>query len=143
MSAAARRRALEASGLIHPDSSRVSAELFDGTRPFFLAEDKVQVKYEMLRAHVVEGTPVTIAAETHGYSRAAFYLVAGAFGETGMAGLVDGRRGRRGPLKVTPEISAFITAADPILSGADVAEAVTSHFGVVLHRRTVERARRR
>ncbi|MGH2803504.1 MAG: helix-turn-helix domain-containing protein [Thermoleophilaceae bacterium] len=143
MSLATRRRALEASGLVHPDPGRVSAGLFDGTRPFFWAQDKVQVKYEMLRAHVVDGTTVTAAAAAHGYSRAAFYLVAGAFGEAGMAGLVDERRGRRGPLKLTPEISAFITAADPVLSGAQVADAVTAEFGVVLHRRTVERARRR
>ena len=130
------------SGLVHPDAGRVSAGLFDGTWPFFLAEDKVQVKYEMLRAHVVDGTAVTAAAAAHGYSRAAFYLVAGAFEEAGMAGLLDERRGRRGPLKLTPEISAFITAADPVLSGAEIAEAVTATFGVVLHRRTVERARR-
>ncbi|MDQ3306169.1 MAG: helix-turn-helix domain-containing protein [Actinomycetota bacterium] len=142
MSAAARRRALEVSGLVHHDSGRVSAGLFDGTRPFFLAEDKVQVKYEMLRAHVVDGTAVTAAAAAHGYSRAAFYLVATAFEEAGMAGLVDERRGRRGALKLTPEISAFITAADPFLSGAEVADAVTATFGVTLHRRTVERARR-
>lgn len=142
MSAAARRRTLEASGLVHADPSRVSSELF-GSRPFFLAEDKVQVKYEMLRAHVVDGTAVTVAAATHGYSRAAFYLVAAAFEEAGMAGLVDERRGRRGPIKVTPEIAAFITAADPALSGAEVAESVSARFGVELHRRTVERARRR
>jgi transposase len=142
VSAAARRRALEASGLLHADPSRVSAVLFDGSRPFFLAEDKVQVKYEMLRAHVVGGIPVTVAAAAHGYSRAAFYLVAGAFEEAGMGGLVDERRGRRGPLKLTPEISAFITAADPDLSGAEVAAAVAAQFGVLLHRRTVERARR-
>jgi len=128
--------------LVHPEPSRVSAALFDGARPFFLADDKVQVKYEMLRAHVVDGMAVTAAAATHGYSRAAFYLVAGAFEEAGMAGLVDERRGRRGPLKLTPEIAAFVTAADPAWSGAEVADAVSAHFGVVLHRRTVERARR-
>jgi transposase len=143
VSAAARRRALEASGLAHPDPGRVSAVLFDGSHPFFMAEDKVQVKYEMLRAHVVDGVAVTAAAATHGYSRAAFYLVAAAFEEAGMAGLVDERRGRRGPLKLTAEIAAFITAADPALSGVEVSDAVTERFGVVLHRRTVERARRR
>lgn len=143
MSAAARRRALATSGLVHPDPSRVSSELFNGSRPFFLAEDKVQVKYEMLRAHVVDGTAVTVAAAAHGYSRAAFYLVAAAFDESGMAGLVDERRGRRGPIKVTPAIAAFITAADPAVSGAEVADSVSARFGVELHRRTVERARRR
>lgn len=52
----------------------------------------------MLRSHVVDGTPVTVvlSAAAHGYSRAAFYLVASAVGEAGMTGLLDERRGRRG-----------------------------------------------
>ena len=33
---------------------------------FFLTADKVEVKYEMLRAHLLDGVPVTAAA--HGYS---------------------------------------------------------------------------
>ena len=33
--------------------------------------------------------------------------------------------------------------ADPVLSGADVAALVAGEYGVTLHRRTVERARRR
>ena len=60
-----------------------------------------------------------------------------------MTGLLDERRGRRGPLKLSPEIMAFLAAADPRLSGAALAEAVASQFGVSLHRRTIERARRR
>jgi transposase len=143
MAAGSRRRALEAAGLIHPRPGSVTAALFDGTREFFLPEDKVQVKYEMLRSHAVDGTPVTAAAASHGYSRAAFYLVASAFGEAGMTGLLDERRGRRGPLKISPEIAAFILAADPVLSGADVAALVAEEYGVILHRRTVERARHR
>jgi transposase len=139
----ARRRALEAAGLVHPNPAGVTAALFDGTRPFFLAADKVQVKYEMLRAHVVEGQRVRAAAADHGYSRAAFYLIAAAFDERGMAGLLDEQRGRRGPLKLTPELVAFIAAADPSLSGAELAEAIDARFGVSLHRRTIERARRR
>jgi hypothetical protein len=83
----ARRRALEAAGLVHPNAAGVTAALFDGTRPFFLAADKVQVKYEMLRAHVVDGQRVGTAAAEHGSSRAAFYLVAAAFDERGMLGL--------------------------------------------------------
>lgn len=143
MTVEARKRALEAAGLVHPRPEAVSAVLFDGALPFFLAEDKVQVKYEMLRAHVVEGLSATAAAATHGYSRAAFYLVAASFDEMGMAGLVDERRGRRGPLKLTDEVAAFIVEANPSMSGAAVAEAVARRFGVTLHRRTVERARSR
>ena len=99
------------------------------------------VKYEMLRAHLVDGMSVTAAAATHGYSRAAFYLVATSFSEAGMAGLVDQRRGRRGPTKLTPEIASFIADADVTRSGAVLSEDVAERFGVVLHRRTVERAR--
>jgi transposase len=139
----ARRWALEAAGLVHPNPAGVTAALFDGARPFFLAEDKVQVKYEMLRAHVVEGQRVGAAAAGHGYSRAAFYLIAAAFDERGMPGLLDERRGRRGPTKLTPELVAFIAAADPSLSGAELAEVIGARFGVWLHRRTIERARHR
>jgi len=139
----ARRQALQAAGLLHPHPAQVTAALFDGSRPFFLAEDKVQVKYEMLRAHLVDGVSVRAAAAEHGYSRAAFYLVAAAFSERGMLGLLDERRGRRGPLKLTPQIAAFLAAADPGLSGAALAERIAARFGVVLHRRTVERARQR
>lgn len=142
MSTIARRRSLEQSGLVHPHAESVTAPLFDGRESFFLALDKVQVKYEMLRAHVVDGLSVTAAAEQHGYSRAAFYLVTTAFEEAGMRGLLDERRGRRGPLKLTPEVVEFLACADPQLSGAQLAQLIQQHFGVSLHRRTIERARR-
>ena len=134
---------MQASGLVHPRPEAVTAPLFDGSRPFFLAADKVQVKYEMLRSHLVDGEAVTVAADAHGYSRAAFYLVSAAFEEAGMTGLLDERRGRRGPTKLSPEIAAFIVNADAALSGAEVAVLVEAAFGVRLHRRTVERVRRR
>lgn len=127
---------------MHPNAELVTAELFDGTNPFFLAEDKVQVKYEMLRASMVGGLSATASAAAHGYSRAAFYLVADSFAERGMAGLVDERRGRKGPVKLSPEIVAFLASADAALSGADLAVEVGRRFGVSLHRRTVERARK-
>lgn len=142
MSERSRRRALEAAGLVHPHEQAVTAALFDGSRPFFLPADKVQVKYEMLRAHEVEGVSVTAAADAHGYSRAGFYLVAAAFAERGMAGLLDERRGRKGPVKLTPEILEWLAQADPAASGAELAEQVQARFGVRLHRRTIERARR-
>lgn len=143
MATGPRRRALEEAGLLHPRPEAVTAALFDGSRPFFLAEDKVQVKYEMLRSHHVDGLAVTRAAAAHGYSRAAFYLINSAFAETGMTGLLDERRGRKGPLKISPEIAAFIGQADPGLSGAELAALVAREYGVSLHRRTVERARHR
>jgi|SRR5579871_1972690 len=135
-----RRLALAGAGLLHPRPEAVIAELFVSDGPFFFALDKVQVKYEMLRAHLVDGQSVISAASEHGYSRAAFYLVAEAFESEGMQGLVDEKRGRRGPLKVTPEINEYVRSAQH-LSGAELSLEVAERFGVVLHRRTLERLR--
>jgi transposase len=141
VSQASRLRALEAEGLLHPRADAVTAALF-AHGGFFLAEDKVQVKYEMLRAHLLDGVSVTAAAAAHGYSRAGFYLVTAAFEQAGMSGLLDDKRGRRGPVKLTAEIVEFLQTA-PDRSGAELAVQVADRFGVALHRRTVERARRR
>jgi transposase len=135
-----RRHALVAAGLLHPRPETVVGQLFISGGPFFFALDKVQVKYEMLRAHLVDGVSVVSAASQHGYSRASFYLVASAFEEEGMQGLLDEKRGRRGPLKVTPEINEYVRSAQH-LSGAELSLEVAERFGVVLHRRTLERLR--
>jgi len=136
-----RRRTLAEAGLLHPHPQAVRAPLFRSAHPFFFALDKVQVKYEMLRAHLVDGVSVVEAAKEHGYSRAAFYLISEAFEEEGMKGLLDEKRGRRGPLKVTPDILEFARSARQ-LSGATLSQQVAEQFGVVLHRRTLERLRR-
>ena len=142
MSTATRRRLLAQAGLLHPRPEAVTAPLFGGRESFFLSLDKVQVKYEMLRAHVIDGLSATAAAEQHGYSRAAFYLITSAFDEAGMRGLLDEPRGRRGPLKLTPEVLEFLAAAERGISGAQLALEVERRCGVSLHRRTIERARR-
>ena len=134
-------RALNSPAL-HPRPEAVTAPLFNGREPFFLALDKVQVKYEMLRAHAIDGLSATVSAERHGYSRAAFYLITTAFDQAGMRGLLDEPRGRRGPLKLTAEMMEFVASADPTLSGSQLASEVAARFGVTLHRRTIERARR-
>lgn len=138
MSTATRRRILDQAGLLHPRPEAVSAPLFDGREPFFLALDKVQVKYEMLRVHVLDGLSASAVAEQHGYSRAAFYLITAAFDEAGMLGLLDEPRGRRGPLKLTPQVLEFLASADRSLSGAQLVAQVERRFGLRLHRRTID-----
>ena len=143
MSEQARQRALEAAGLLHPAPAAVTAAAFVERPEFFSAFDKVQVKYEMLRAHLVEGETVTAAAAVHGYSRASFYLVQAAFERAGMVGLLDERPGRRGPVKLSAEVLAFLQARRrdrPGASGAELADELERALGVRLHRRTVERA---
>src|ERR1022692_1337324 len=96
VSEASRLRELTQAGLLHASPAAVHAPLFTEGGEFFLAADKVQVKYEMLRAHLVDRRPVTDTAADHGYSRAAYYLVLASFSQAGMAGLPGRRRGRRG-----------------------------------------------
>src|SRR5216683_6398832 len=143
MSTQSRMTALEQARLVHPRPDAVTAELFCSEHPFFLAADKVQVKYEMLRAVAVDGETIVAAARCHGYSRAEYYLVQAAFGLRGMAGLVDERRGSRGPTKLHGEIVAYLRDAPAGRSGAELAREVQARFGVSLHRRTAERARKR
>jgi transposase len=134
-----------AAGLVHPAPEAVRAAPFVEHPEFFATFDKVQVKYEMLRAHVVAGETVTAAAAAHGYSRASLYLVAHAFQEAGMIGLLDERPGRRGPVKLSAEVLAFLQARGkerPDASGAELARELEQALGVQLHRRTVERALR-
>ena len=142
MSDNSRRRVLETTGLGHPRPESVTSPLFQAREPFFFALDKVQVKYEMLRAHFCEGGTVTDAAASHGYSRAEFYLVAAAFDQAGMTGLLDVRRGRKGPVKLTGDVQAFLDSLGPC-SAAEAASAVADRLGVRLHPRTIQRARQR
>lgn len=141
MSRTSRLAALSDAGLLHANPDAVRAGLFTGGGEFFLPADKVQVKYEMLRAHLVDAQPVTDAAAAHGYSRAAFYLVLASFSESGMSGLLDEARGRRGPVKLRPEIVAFVR--ESAAGAGELVEQVADRYGVRLHRRTIERARLR
>ena len=60
MAASGRYRALEQAGLLHPAPEAVFSEPFRAHPGFFASFDKVQVKYEMLRAHVLDGESATV-----------------------------------------------------------------------------------
>jgi len=85
---------------------------------------------------------VTAAARSHGYSRAEFYLVAAAFDEAGMTGLLDERRGRKGPMKLTENVQAFLDWARTLyrhLGRCGLGGTVGGAFAP----RTIQRARQR
>jgi hypothetical protein len=90
-----------------------------------LVGDEGRTVDRMLRAHLVDGQPVTDAAAAHGYSRAAFYLVLASFSESG---LLDDARGRRGPVKLRAEIVAFIR--DSTAGPGELVEQVAERYGV-------------
>lgn len=136
-----KRRFLEEAGALHEHPERVRAELFERHR-FFDPLDKVQVKYEMLRACGVEGRSVVTVAREFGFSRETYYLTLAAFRECGVVGLVDGKPGRAGPVKMTAEAAAWVLEQHrhhPSLSGRELAEWLAEEIGIEVHRRTIER----
>ncbi|WFU14906.1 helix-turn-helix domain-containing protein [Bradyrhizobium sp. CB3481] len=113
------------------------------SNPFFDAKDLVQVRYEMVRRHQVDGIAISEAAETFGVTRPTFYKAQSALQTSGLAGLLPNRRGPKGGHKVSAEVVAFVAAlkaARPELTTSHCLDAIEARFGVKVHRRSLERA---
>ena len=137
-----KRRALGQERTLHPLPDRVRAAVFLQYPAFFDACDELQVKYEMLRAHFLDGEPVTTVCAAFGYSRQTFYLLRDRLAHRGLAGLRDARPGPVGPRTCTPAVVAFLRAQradDPTVSIPALLDRLQRTHGVRLHRRTVER----
>ena len=136
---------LRAQGTLHPRPNAVRDPLF-ASHDFFDPRDLVQVKYEMLRRVDVDGQTVAQTADAFGFSRPTFYQTQAAFHTQGIAGLVPRKRGPRGAHKVTEAVLAFVAAQraeDPALTVRTVLRRIHDHFGLDVHRRSLERAVRR
>ena len=134
--------ALAASGTVNPHAQDVRDPVFVDSN-FFDARDLVQVRYEMLRRVRLEGQSVAQSAARFGVSRPTFYTVLADFNRDGLAGLLPVKRGPHGPHKITNEVLAFIETSIAAEDGLDpqvLVERISQHFGIVVHRRTVERA---
>jgi transposase len=134
--------ALRETRTLNPRPQAVRDEEFASSE-FFDPRDLVQVKYEMVRRVRVDGAAVAHAAAAFGFSRPSFYEAAAALDRDGLGGLVPAKPGPRRAHKLTEEIVAFARTtreADPTLSSAQLADAIAARFGVVVHRRSVERA---
>ena len=134
--------ALAASGTVNPHAQDVQDPAFLDN-DFFDRRDLVQVRYEMLRRVRTEGQSIADIAARFGVSRPTFYKVQADFDRDGLAGLLPLKRGPHGPHKITDEVLAFIEAAMALEEGLDaplLVERIARHFGVAVHRRTVERA---
>ena len=137
-----KRQALGQERTLHPAPERVRAAVFVEHPAFFDAYDELQVKYEMLRAHFLDGEPVTTVCAAFGYSRQTFYLLRDRLAHRGLAGLRDARPGPVGPRTCTPAVVDFLRAQradDPALSIPALLDRLEHTHGVRLHRRTVER----
>lgn len=113
---------------------------------FFDPRDLVQVKYEMLRKVHQDREPASHAAASFGFSRPSFYKTSVDFEREGIAGLLPRKRGPRGGHKLTGEVLAFIEemcAVEQPMGIPVLLEELEKRFGIKVHRRSLERARRR
>jgi transposase len=134
--------ALAQDGVLNPHPEAVRDPLFTGN-PFFDAKDLVQVRYEMVRRHNADGVAISDAAATFGVSRPTFYKAQSALQTAGLGGLLPRQRGPKGGHKVSAEVIAFVAdlkTAKPEPTTSQCLEAIEAHFGVKVHRRSLERA---
>jgi len=137
-----KRAQLREAGLLHPQPDSVRDPLFEGTQEFFDAEDLLQVRYEMVRAHLVERDAIRAICRRFGVSRQTFYNLQAKFQSAGTAGLLPNRPGPKGPRKLTAEVLAFVSeglSSQQAPSSKGLREEIRGRFGVTLHRRTLEK----
>jgi transposase len=140
-----KRKTLRSLGALHHHPEQVRDELFqqDG---FFDPHDLVQVKYEMLRRVRVDHKPIRRAAQDFGFSRPSVYQARAAFERAGLPGLLPAKRGPRGAHKMDDAVMAFVREemlADPALRAGGLRQRIRARFGIVVHRRTIQRALQR
>ncbi len=137
-----KRQALHDSGTINMHAEVVHDSAFVGSE-FFDPHDLVQVRYEMLRRVNVEGLSITDAVGRFGVTRPTFYKAQAGFARAGLVGLLPAKRGPHGPHKITDAVMRFVEQSrqdEPQLDGPALVERIQQHFGLAVHRRTVERA---
>ena len=136
-----KRKILKQARAWNPHPERVKADLFK-IHPFFDPEDKVQVKYEMLRAREVERDGLSETCLKFGFSRESYRHILERFRLEGLAGLFGHKPGRKGPVKATERVADFIhgeRSRDASLSADELVSRCGEECGVSLSRRTVFR----
>jgi len=133
---------LKRTGTLHPHPAAVSDTLFR-QNPFFDPKDLLQVRYEMLRRHRVEGASIVDVSSTFGVSRPTFYQAQTAFERGGLTGLLPKQRGPKEGHKLSGEVIEHVRnlkTSSPGLSTVECIQAVEERFGIIVHRRSLERA---
>jgi transposase len=133
---------LKRTGTLNPHPDAISDPLFK-ENPFFDPKDLLQVRYEMLRRHSVEGVSIVDVATQFGISRPTVYQAQASFQETGLSGLLPKHRGPKQGHKLSPKIVEYVRSFrvnTPDLTTNASLEAVQEKFGVTVHRRSLERA---
>ena len=133
---------LRRTGTLNPRPDSVSDSLFK-ENPFFDPKDLLQVRYEMLRRHSVEGVSIVDVAAKFGVSRPTVYQAQAAFQQAGLNGLLPKQRGPKEGHKLSPAIIDYartLRVSEPSLTTIACIEALRERFGITVHRRSLERA---
>jgi transposase len=133
---------LKRTGTLNPRPGSVSDTLFK-ENPFFDPKDLLQVRYEMLRRHSVEGVSIVDVAAKFGVSRPTVYQAQAAFQQAGLNGLLPKHRGPKEGHKLSTAIIDYVRtlrAAEPSLTTIACIQALRERFGITVHRRSLERA---
>jgi len=133
---------LKRTGTLNSRPESVADTLFR-ENPFFDHRDLLQVRYEMLRRHSVEGVSIVDVAANFGVSRPTVYQAQAAFQQAGLSGLIPKQRGPREGHKLSAEVIGHVRAlraAEPALTTVACVKAVQEKFGITVHRRSLERA---
>jgi transposase len=133
---------LKRTGALNPCPDSVSDTLFR-ENPFFDPKDLLQVRYEMLRRHSVEGVSIVDVATKFGVSRPTVYQAQAAFQQAGLSGLLPKHRGPKEGHKLSAEVIDYVVAlrtAEPGLTTVACVQAVLEKFSITVHRRSLERA---
>lgn len=137
-----KREALAKDGVLNPHPEAIRDVLFAGN-PFFDAKDMVQVRYEMVRRHRVDGVAISETSNNFGVSRPTFYKALRALQKAGLPGLLPSQRGPKDGHKISAEVVAFVgdlRAARPELTASQCLKEIETRFGIKVHRRSLERA---
>jgi transposase len=137
-----KKEILKQNGTLNMKAERVSSPLFL-ENPFFVADDLVQVKYEMLRKVFHDEESVRDAVKAFGFSRPSFYKAQTSLEQEGLVGLIPKKTGPRKAHKLTSDIIDFIQREqekEGPLGAQKLKDLIEKNFGIRVHPRSIERA---
>ena len=137
-----KHKSLGDAGLLNPRPEQVRDPLFREHLEFFDRHDLLQVRYELLRAHLIDQESIGAICKRYGVSRQTFYNLSEKLKRHGTAGLLPRKPGPKGASKVTAEVVEFVRdelEREPGVSGETVASRIEGKFAIPIHKRTIEK----
>lgn len=129
-------------GALNKHPEKITSPIFM-KHDFFDPLDKVQIKYEMLRANRVDKIKVSEISKQFNYSRDGFYRILRKFKKNGIAGLFEPSCKKKNTVINNRDITNMIIrekVKQSDISGNKLAQKINSTFKTNFGKRTVEKA---